>query len=70
MEKDRILLPVDENHQPDFSYMEEYMKNREIAVSEALTKLQSAKRFLKSKSTEFESWKTYSKTNGLSYARS
>lgn len=59
MEKDRILLPVDENHQPDFSYMEEYMKNREIAVGEALTKLQSAKRFLKSKSTEFESWKTY-----------
>ena len=44
MEKDRILLPVDENHQPDFSYMEEYMKNREIAVSEALTKLQSVKR--------------------------
>lgn len=54
-----ILLPVDENHQPDFSYMESYMKNQEIAVSEALTKLQSAKRFLKSKNAEFESWKTY-----------
>lgn len=59
MEKDRILLPVDENHQPDFSYMEEYMKNREIAVSASLTKLQSAKRFLKSKNIEFKSWKTY-----------
>ena len=39
-----ILLPVDENHQPDFSYMESYMKNREIAVSASLTKLQSALR--------------------------
>ncbi len=59
MEKDCILLPVDDNHQPDFSYMESYMKNREITISEALTKLQSAKRFLKSRNAEFESWKTY-----------
>ena len=59
MEKDCILLPVDENHQPDFSYMESYMKNQEIAVSASLTKLQSAKRSLKSRNAEFESWKTY-----------
>lgn len=59
MEKDCISLPVDEDHQPDFSYMESYMKNREIAVSASLTKLQSAKRFSKSKNAEFESWKTY-----------
>ena len=59
MEKDCILLPVDDNHQPDFSYMESYMKNREITISEALTKLQSAKRFLKSRNAEFERWKTY-----------
>ena len=39
-----IMLPVDENHQPDFSYMESYMKNQEIAVSASLTKLQSALR--------------------------
>ena len=58
-EKDCILLPVDDNHQPDFSYMESYMKNQEIAVSASLTKLQSAKRFLKSRNAEFESWKTY-----------
>lgn len=57
--EETILLPVDENHQPDFSYMESYMKNQEIAVSASLTKLQSAKRFLKSKNAEFESWKTY-----------
>lgn len=54
-----VMLPVDENHQPDFSYMESYMKNREIAVSASLTKLQSAKRFSKTKNAEFESWKTY-----------
>ena len=57
--EETIKLPVDENHQPDFSYMESYMKNREIAVSASLTKLQSAKRFSKSKNAEFESWKTY-----------
>ena len=39
MEKDCIKLPVDENHQPDFSYMESYMKNLETAVSEALQKI-------------------------------
>ena len=59
MERDCISLPVDDNHQPDFSYMESYMKNREVAVSASLTKLQSAKRFSKSKIFEFESWKTY-----------
>ena len=37
--EETIKLPVDENHQPDFSYMEEYMKNREIAVSEALFRI-------------------------------
>ncbi len=39
-----IKLPVDKDGNPDFSYMEEYMKNREIAVSASLTKLQSALR--------------------------
>lgn len=57
--EETILLPVDENHQPDFSYMESYIKNQEIAVSASLTKLQSAKRFIKSRNAEFESWKTY-----------
>lgn len=33
--EETIMLPVDENHQPDFSYMEEYMK---------IEKLQSALR--------------------------
>ena len=57
--EETIMLPVDENHQPDFSYMELYMKNQEIAVSASLTKLQSALRSLKSRNAEFESWKTY-----------
>ena len=38
-----IKLPVDENHQPDFSYMESYMKNREIAVSEAIFKIKKCR---------------------------
>ena len=59
MERDCILLPVDENHQPDFSYMESYMKNQEIAVSASLTKLQSAKYCLRSKNVDVEKWKTY-----------
>ena len=54
-----LLLPVDNHHQTAFSYIKSYMKNQEIAVSASLTKLQSAKRFLKSRNAEFESWKTY-----------
>ena len=38
-----IKLPVDETGNPDFSYMESYMKNLELAVSSSLTDLQSAK---------------------------
>lgn len=38
--EETILLPVDENHQPDFSYMESYMKNQEIAVSASLFKIE------------------------------
>ena len=39
-----IKLPVDETGNPDFSYMESYMKNLELAVSSSLTDLQSAKK--------------------------
>ena len=39
-----IKLPVDETGNPDFSYMELYMKNLEFAVSSSLTDLQSALR--------------------------
>lgn len=59
MEKDCISLPVDENHQPDFSYMESYMKNREIAVSASLTKLQLAKRFSKADPISTRKWKPF-----------
>ncbi len=41
MEKSLIPLPSDKDGNPDFSYMEEFMKQREIAVSALLTKLQS-----------------------------
>lgn len=40
---EKIKLPIDETGNPDFLYMELYMKNLEIAVSASLTKLKSAK---------------------------
>ena len=42
--QNKIKLPVDETGNPDFSYMESYMKNLELAVSSSLTDLQSALR--------------------------
>ena len=56
---EKIKLPADKVGNPDFSYMEEYMKNQEISVSVSLTKLQSAKQsavFQKINTTE---WKTF-----------
>lgn len=43
MEKDSIMLPVDKTGNPDFAYMESYMRNLESAVSSSLTALRSAK---------------------------
>ncbi len=45
---EKIKLPVDKTGNPDFSYMETYMKNLEVAVSSSLTALQSAKNSKKS----------------------
>ncbi len=41
---DSIKLPVDETGNPDFAYMESYMRNLESAVSSSLTALRSALR--------------------------
>lgn len=41
LKKLTIKLPVDGNHQPNFSYMESYMRNLENVVGDSLTKLQS-----------------------------
>ncbi len=59
MEKDQIRLPVDATGNPDFSYMESYMKNLEIAVSASLTKLQSAKQLANSKHIDNVVWKEF-----------
>ena len=58
--EETIKLPVDENHQPDFSYMELYMKSQEIAVITSLTKLQSAKQFSKPKNAGLQNWIEFS----------
>lgn len=54
-----IKLPVDETGNPDFSYMELYMKNLELAVSSSLTDLQSAKKFGVSGEIDISRWKLF-----------
>lgn len=54
-----IKLPVDETGNPDFSYMELYMKNLEFAVSTSLTDLQSAKKSDISGTLDISSWKLF-----------
>ena len=54
-----IKLPVDETGNPDFSYMESYMKNLELAVSSSLTDLQSAKKFSTCNQIDTCRWETF-----------
>lgn len=56
---EKIKLPVDETGNPDFSYMESYMKNLELAVSSSLTDLQSAKKSDISGELDISSWKSF-----------
>ena len=56
---EKIKLPVDETGNPDFSYMESYMKNLELAVSSSLTDLQSAKKFGVSSKINTTEWATF-----------
>lgn len=56
---EKIKLPVDETGNPDFSYMELYMKNLELAVSSSLTDLQSAKNSDISGVLDISSWKLF-----------
>lgn len=56
---EKIKLPVDETGNPDFSYMESYMKNLELAVSSSLTDLQSAKKSSACKRIDTRNWKTF-----------
>lgn len=56
---EKIKLPVDETDNPDFLYMESYMKNLELAVSSSLTDLQSAKKFGYSGKLNLSNWKPF-----------
>lgn len=56
---EKIKLPVDETGNPDFSYMESYMKNLELAVSSSLSDLQSAKKSDISGTLDISSWKLF-----------
>lgn len=57
--KDIIKLPVNESNEPHFSYMEEYMKNKEITVRSSLTKLQLAKKASFSPKICTSEWKEF-----------
>lgn len=59
IQKDMIKLPIDKDGNPDFAYMEEYMQNREIAVSASLTKLQSAKQSAVYQKINTTEWATF-----------
>ncbi|MBE6757943.1 MAG: hypothetical protein E7552_05280 [Ruminococcaceae bacterium] len=56
---EKIKLPVDETGNPDFSYMETYMKNLELAVSSSLTALQSAKKYSVLGKFNLNNWKSF-----------
>ena len=43
LKKECIKLPINSQGEPDWVYMEDYMRNLETTVSDSLTKLQSAK---------------------------
>jgi len=54
-----IKLPVDKTGNPDFLYMESYMKNLELAVSSSLINLQSAKKFNISEEIDISTWQAF-----------
>lgn len=56
---EKIKLPVDKTGNPDFSYMETYMRNLESTVSSSLTALQSAKNYTNCYSMNIRSWKVF-----------
>ena len=43
LENDIIKLPIDSKGNPDWQYMENYMRNIEVRVSDSISKLESAK---------------------------
>lgn len=54
-----IKLPVDKTGNPNFSYMETYMKNLESTVGASLTALQSANGSLSCKKADTETWMSF-----------
>lgn len=54
-----IMLPVDDNNNPDWDYMERYIKNIEMTVNESLLKLQSVITPPHKKKINVSGWKKY-----------
>ena len=55
----RIMLPVDKTGQPDFAYMEEYMRNLESSVGSSIMAFKLAKRFDDSYKIDTSQWKEF-----------
>ena len=55
----RIKLPIQKNGNPDFEYMEKYMRNLKIAVSSSLTSLRSAKDFANYNAINVVAWQDF-----------
>ena len=56
--KDKLYLPITSDGEPDYKYMEEYMKKIENTVSSSLTKIQSVQNKKKEK-IDVSSWKEF-----------
>lgn len=52
----KIKLPADKDGNPNFSYMEEYMKKQEIIANTILAKLQSSKNFNSGQKINVKDW--------------
>lgn len=59
LKNETIKLPVDATGNPDFLYMETYIKNLESKVSSSLTNLKSAKKFAHSSKVDVKKWKRF-----------
>ena len=58
LENDIIKLPIDSKGNPDWQYMEDYMRNIEVRVSDSLSKLASVQKVENSK-INIRSWRKF-----------
>lgn len=62
MGKTKILLPIDQNGEPDWFYMNNYMKSIELRVNNSLSRLRTASAYVKNK-IETRDWISFDLTD-------